>query len=66
MDANQRYTAVAQAIVNYRDKQKGGVLGSADELKAAADPAVVASLKDGFFVSDFGVAKRGDRRAAGR
>src|SRR5205807_769393 len=25
-DANQRYTAQAQAIVNYRDKVKGGVL----------------------------------------
>ena len=54
-DANERYTAQAQAIVNYRDKIKGGVLSSIDELKAAADPAAVASLKDGFFLSDFGV-----------
>ncbi len=54
-DANQRYTAQAQAIVNYRDKTKGGVLSSIDELKGAADPAVVASLNDGFYVSDFGV-----------
>ncbi|MBI3476735.1 MAG: protein translocase subunit SecF [Acidobacteria bacterium] len=54
-DANQRYTAVAQAIVNYRDKQKGGVLNSIDELKAATDPAVVASLQEGFSLSDFGV-----------
>jgi preprotein translocase subunit SecF len=54
-EANQRYTAMAQAMVGYRDKQKGGVLGSIDELKAAADPAAVASLQDGFFVSDFGV-----------
>jgi len=54
-DANQRYTAISQAIVNYRDKQKGGVLNSVDELKAVADPAVVASLSDGFFVSDFAV-----------
>ncbi len=55
VDANQRYTAMAQAIVGYRDKQKGGVLSSADELKAVVDPAVVASFQDGFFVSDFGV-----------
>ena len=54
-DANARYTAQAQAIVNYRDRTKGGVLSSFDELKGAVDPAVVASLKDGFFLSDFGV-----------
>ena len=54
-DADQKYTAQAQAIVNYRDKTLGGVLTSIDQLKAAADPAVVASLADGFFLSDFGV-----------
>jgi preprotein translocase subunit SecF len=54
-DAKQRYTAAAQAIVNYRDKVRGGVLSSIDDLKSAVDPAVVASLQDGFFLSDFGV-----------
>ena len=54
-DADQRYSAQAQAIVNYRDKVKGGVLDSLDELKSVVDPAVVASLSDGFFLSDFGV-----------
>ena len=54
-DAEQRYTAQAQAIVNYRDKVKGGVLTSVDELKGTVAPAVVASLSDGFFLSDFGV-----------
>jgi preprotein translocase subunit SecF len=54
-DANPRYTAIAQAIVDYRDKTKSGVLSSIDELKSAADPAVVASLQDNFFVSDFGI-----------
>jgi len=54
-DAEQRYTAQAQATVNYRDKVKGGVLHSMDELKAAADPAVAASLSDGFFLSNFAV-----------
>jgi preprotein translocase subunit SecF len=54
-DAEQRYTAQAQAIVNYRDKVKSGVLTSIDELKSAADPAVVASLPDAFYLSDFGV-----------
>jgi len=54
-DANARYTAMAQAIVDYRDKTKSGVLSSMDELKGTADPAVVASLQDGFYVSDFGI-----------
>jgi preprotein translocase subunit SecF len=54
-DANQRYAAVARAVVDYRDKTKGGVLSSLDELKTVADPAVVAVLPDGFFLSDFGV-----------
>ncbi len=54
-DANQRYTEMAQAIVNYRDKVKDGVLTSIDEVKAAADPAAVAALSDGFYLSDFGV-----------
>ncbi|MEY2411426.1 MAG: preprotein translocase subunit SecF [Acidobacteriaceae bacterium] len=56
-DANQRYTAQAQAIVNYRDKAKGGVLNSLDELQSApgVDRAVASSLSDGFFLSNFGV-----------
>jgi preprotein translocase subunit SecF len=53
---DQKYAAQAQAIVDYRDKVMSGVLGSIDQLKSStADPAVVASLNDGFFVSDFGV-----------
>jgi len=54
-DADQKYTAEAQAIVNFRDKVQGGVLGSIDQLKGVVEPAVVAALSDGFFVSDFGV-----------
>jgi preprotein translocase subunit SecF len=54
-DANQRYSAEAQAIVNFRDKSQGGVLASFDQLKGIADPAAVAALQDGFFLSDFGV-----------
>ncbi len=56
-DANQRYTAQAQAIVNYRDKVKGGVLNSLDELQngPGVDRAVVSSLSDSFFLSNFGV-----------
>ena len=56
-DADQKYSAQAQAIVDYRDKVQGGVLNSPDQLQAASgvDRAVAASLADGFFVSDFGV-----------
>jgi preprotein translocase subunit SecF len=54
-EANPRYTAMSQAIVDYRDKTKSGVLGSIDELKSVSGPAVVASLQENFFVSDFGI-----------
>ena len=54
-DADTRYTALAQAIVDYRYKTKGGVLNSLDELKSVAGPGVVASLQEGFYLSDFGV-----------
>jgi preprotein translocase subunit SecF len=54
-DADQKYTQQAQAIVDARDKGQGGVLTSFDQLKGAVDAAVVASLPDGFFLSDFSV-----------
>jgi preprotein translocase subunit SecF len=54
-DADQKYTQQAQAIVDTRDKVQGGVLSSFEQLKGPVDPAAVASLSDGFFLSDFGV-----------
>ncbi len=56
-DADAKYTAQTQAIVDFRDKVQGGVLNTLDQLKSAAgvDPAVAASIPDGFFLSDFGV-----------
>ena len=54
-DADQKYTQQAQAIVDARDKTQGGVLTSFDQLKGPVDPAVVASLSDGFYLSDFSV-----------
>jgi preprotein translocase subunit SecF len=54
-DANERYTAEARAVVGHRDKTKGGVLSSLDELRPVTKPEVVASLQDGFFLSNFGV-----------
>lgn len=54
-DAEAKYTQVAQAIVNVRDKVKGGVLGSLSELSGSVDPAVVSALQNDFVVSDYGV-----------
>jgi len=54
-DADQKYSQQAQAIVDTRDKVQGGVLSSFDQLKGAVDSAVVASLPDAFFLSDFGI-----------
>ncbi|HUC29040.1 MAG TPA: protein translocase subunit SecF [Candidatus Acidoferrum sp.] len=54
-DADQKYTAQTQALISYRNKV-GGVFNSIDQLIGnGVDPAVVGSLKDGFFLSDFGV-----------
>jgi preprotein translocase subunit SecF len=55
-DADQKYSAQAQAIVDYRSAQSG-VLGSLDQLKTApgVDPAVAASIPDGFYLSDYGI-----------
>jgi preprotein translocase subunit SecF len=54
-DADEKYMALAHAIADFRDKTQGGVLSSLDQLRGVVDPAVVASLPDGFFLSDFGV-----------
>ncbi len=54
-DANVRYAAEADAVVNYRNVIKGGVLNSFDEITAVTKPEIVAALKDGFYLSNFGV-----------
>jgi preprotein translocase subunit SecF len=54
-DADQKYTQQSQAVVDARDKGQGGVLSSFDQLKTGVEPAVAASLPDGFFLSDFSV-----------
>ncbi len=54
-DANQRYAQVAQQIVNYRDRNRLGAMSSLDELTAVVGEAVVNSLKDAYYLSDFGV-----------
>jgi preprotein translocase subunit SecF len=56
-DADAKYTAQAQAVVNLRDRDLGGVFGSMDQLKNApgVDPAVATTIPEGFYLSDFGV-----------
>ena len=54
-DADVRYGQMAQQIVNYRDKVRGGVLGSLDDLKGTVPTAVLAALNPDYFVSNFGV-----------
>jgi len=54
-DADARYGQMAQQIVDYRDKVRGGVLSSLDNLKGTVPPAVLTALDQDFFVSNFGV-----------
>ena len=54
-DANQRYSEIAHAVVDYRDKAKSGVLNSMDELNSVGSAPAIASLKDGFYLSNFAV-----------
>jgi preprotein translocase subunit SecF len=54
-DAQARYSTTARAIVDYRDKTKGGAIASFNELSAAAPPAVISALQENYYLSDFGV-----------
>ena len=54
-DADKRYAAVAQGIVTYRDKERGGAIASLDDLRGKTDPAVFAVLQQDFYLSGFAV-----------
>jgi preprotein translocase subunit SecF len=54
-DADQKYGQQAQAVIDARDKVHGWVLSSFDQLRVVVDPAALAILPDGFFLSDFHV-----------
>jgi len=55
IDAAQRYLAIAQQIDDFRNKQKGGVLRSVDDLKGVAPPEVLAVMEQDFYTSNFAV-----------
>jgi preprotein translocase subunit SecF len=50
-----RYTQLAQAIADFRDRQRSGLLTNFDDLQSVpgANSAVMASLRDGFTLSNF-------------
>ncbi|MHB8303696.1 MAG: protein translocase subunit SecF [Acidobacteriaceae bacterium] len=50
-----RYPQIATTILDYRDKDKGGLLGSISDLNGKVDPAVVADLQQGAYLSGFTV-----------
>jgi preprotein translocase subunit SecF len=54
-DASARYMALAQQIEDFRNRQRGGVLTSIDELRGVAPPEVLAALEQDFYTSDFTV-----------
>ena len=50
-----RYPQIAATILNYRDQDKGGLLGSISDLSGKVDPAVFADLQQGAYLSGFTV-----------
>jgi preprotein translocase subunit SecF len=52
-DAEQRYTAMAREIDDFRNKQRGGILTSIDDLRSVAPAEVLSALQQDFFTSDF-------------
>jgi preprotein translocase subunit SecF len=53
--APAEYDRLARQILDFKDKQRGGVLKSIDELAAVVPQAVVDSVKQDFYTSNFGV-----------
>jgi preprotein translocase subunit SecF len=54
-DAPTQYGQIARAIVDFRDKTRGGVLNSVADVSAVAPAPVVQALQQDFITSDFGV-----------
>jgi preprotein translocase subunit SecF len=48
-----QYGVVAGKILNYRDKEKSGLIGSFSELNGKVEPAVVSALQQGAYLSGF-------------
>jgi preprotein translocase subunit SecF len=52
-EAEARYQALAQQIDDFRNKERGGILNSVDELRGVVPPEVLSALQEGFYTSDF-------------
>ena len=50
-----RYTQQANAVLDYRDQQHGGIIASMDLLGGVVDPAIVSELKQDAYLSGFSV-----------
>ena len=55
IDAAAKYLTIAQQIDDFRNKQRGGVLKSVDDLKGVAPAEVVAVMEQDFYTSNFAV-----------
>jgi preprotein translocase subunit SecF len=53
--SSEEYDRIARQILDYRDKTKGGVIKSLDELTSVVQAPVIEALKQDFFTSNFGV-----------
>ncbi len=52
-DAAEQYHAMAQKMEDFRNKERGGILTSVDELRGIVPPDVVSALQQDFFTSNF-------------
>jgi preprotein translocase subunit SecF len=52
-DAEQRYSAIAHQIDDFRNKQRGGILNSIDELNGVVPAEIVSAMQQEFFTSNF-------------
>ncbi|HEV7674215.1 MAG TPA: protein translocase subunit SecF [Candidatus Angelobacter sp.] len=53
--APTEYDRLARRVLDFRDKEHGGVIKSMDDLKGVVPDAVLNALKQSFYTSDFGV-----------
>ncbi len=52
-EADQHYMQAATAVLSYRDQDKSGLIDSLSALQGRVDPAILAALQSGTFLSGF-------------
>jgi preprotein translocase subunit SecF len=52
-DAEQRYSALAKQIDDFRNKERGGILNSVDELRGVVPAELLSALQQDFYTSNF-------------